>query len=126
MVGERAERTIPRLTNAWRWTGPPAGKRGMVRVGGSASQTISDMRSERDGGHRAPLGYNVSAPRRGMRPAGINGPARRIAPVGGSDVKGSSAIQPLSVEAVEFSPALVPEKNIMSGRKTEPAELPRR
>ena len=33
-------------------------------------------------------------------------------------VKGSSAVRPLSVEAVEFSPALVPEKNVMSGRKT--------
>ena len=186
MVGERTERTIPRLTNAWRWTGPPAGKRGMVRAGGSASRTINDsdapdpggghhpawkrpmddthrprwtlnthgfpalgsltpagknrrnraipdsgsavvawnstldpiLRSKRDGSHRAPLGCNVSAPRRGMRPAGISGPARRMAPVGGSDVKGSSAIRPLSVEVVEFSPALVPEKNVMSGRKT--------
>ena len=53
-----------------------------------------------------------------MRPAGISGPARRMAPVGGSDVKGSSAVRPLSVEAVEFSPALVPEKNVMSGWKT--------
>ena len=41
-----------------------------------------------------------------------------MAPVGVRDVKGSSAIQSLSVEAVEFSPALVPEKNVMSGRKT--------
>ena len=76
------------------------------------------LRSERDGGRRAPLGRNVSSPRRGMQPAGINGPARRMAPVGGSDVKGSSDVRPLSVEAVEFSPALVPEKNVISGRKT--------
>ena len=37
--------------------------------------------------------------------------------MGGSDVKGSSAVRPLSVEAVE-TPALVPENNVMSGRKT--------
>ena len=35
----------------------------------------------------------------------------------GNDVKGRSAVRPLSVEAVEFSPALVPEKK-KSGRKT--------
>ena len=34
------------------------------------------------------------------------------------DVKGRSTVWPLSVEAVEFSPALVPERNVMSGRKT--------
>ena len=34
------------------------------------------------------------------------------------DVKGRSAVRPLSVEAVEFSPALVPEKNVMYGWKT--------
>ena len=54
----------------------------------------------------------------GMWPAGISGPARRMAPVDGSDVNGSSAIRPLSVEAVEFSPALVPENNVMFGWKT--------
>ena len=67
--------------------------------------------SRRDGSHRAPLGRNVSPLRWGMRPAGISGPARRMAPVGGSDVKGSSAVRPLSVEAVA-------EKNVMPGRKT--------
>ena len=41
-----------------------------------------------------------------------------MAPVGVRDVKGRSAVRPLSVEAVEFSPALVPEKNVMSGQKT--------
>ena len=29
----------------------------------------SILHSERDGGHRAPIGRNVGAPRRGMRPA---------------------------------------------------------
>ena len=53
-----------------------------------------------------------------MRPAGISGPARQVAPVRGNDVKGRSAVRPLLVEAVEFSPALVPEKNLISGRKT--------
>ena len=77
------------------------------------------VRSERDEGLRAPLGCNVSAARRGMRPAGISGPARRVAPVHGSDVKVSSAMRPLSAEAVEFSPALVPGKNVKSGRKTK-------
>ena len=75
-------------------------------------------RPERDESHRAPLGRNVRAPRRGMRPAGISGPARRVAPVRGNDAKGRSAVRPLSVEAVEFSPVLVPEKNLISGRKT--------
>ena len=75
-------------------------------------------RAERDGSHQAPLGRNVSGPRRGMQPAGISGPARRLAPVRGNDIKGRSAVRPLSVEAVEFSPALVAEKNLISGRKT--------
>ena len=77
------------------------------------------VRSERDGGLRAPLGRKIGAARRGMRPAGISGPARRVAPVHGSDVKVSSAVRPLSAEAVEFSPALVPEKEMKSGRKTK-------
>ena len=55
---------------------------------------------------------------RGMQPAGTNGPARRVAPVKGNDEKGRSAIQPLSIEVVEFSPALVPENNLVSGWKT--------
>ena len=58
------------------------------------------MLSEWDEGLRAPLGRNVSAAQRGMRPAGISGPARRVAPVHGSDVKVSSAVRPLSAEAV--------------------------
>ena len=38
--------------------------------------------------------------------------------MGVRDVKGRSAVRPLSVEAVEFSPTLVPERNITSGWKT--------
>ena len=74
------------------------------------------VRSERDGGLRAPLERNIGAARRGMRPAGISGPARQVAPVHWSDVKVSSAVRPLSAE---FSPALVPEKKMQSGRKTK-------
>ena len=36
----------------------------------------------------------------------------------GNDAKGRSAVRPLSVEVVEFSPALVPENSLLSGRKT--------
>ena len=36
----------------------------------------------------------------------------------GNDVKGRSAVRPLSIEAVEFSPALVPEENLIFGWKT--------
>ena len=44
--------TVPRFTNTRRQTGPPAGKRGMVRAGGSASRTISDDNTpDPDGGH---------------------------------------------------------------------------
>ena len=53
-----------------------------------------------------------------MRPAGISGPARRVTTERGNDAKRRSAVRPLSVEAVEFSPALVPEKKLISGRKT--------
>ena len=73
---------------------------------------------ERDESHRTPLGRNVRAPRRGMRPVGISGSARRVAPVRGNDAKGRSAVWPLSVEAVGFSPALVSENSLLSGRKT--------
>ena len=52
-----------------------------------------------------------------MRPAGISGPARRVTTERGNDAKRRSAVWPLSVEAVEFSPALVPEKKFISGRK---------
>ena len=36
----------------------------------------------------------------------------------GNDVKGRSAVRPLSIEAVKFSPALVPEENLIFGWKT--------
>ena len=77
------------------------------------------MHSERDGGIRPPLGCNIGAARRGMRLAWISGPARWVAPVHGSDVKVSSAVWPLSAEAVEFYPALVQEKKMKSGWKTK-------
>ena len=60
--------------------------------------------SELDRGRMTPLGRNVGVPRRGMRPAGVSGPARLMAPVGVIDVKRKSAVRPLLVEAVEFSP----------------------
>ena len=78
----------------------------------------SISRLERDGGHMAPLGRNEGVPRRGMRLAGVSGPAQQMAPVGVRNVKGSSAIRPLSVEAVEFSPTLDPEMKVMSGQKS--------
>ena len=53
-----------------------------------------------------------------MRPAGNSGPARRVTPGRGNDATRKSTVRPLSVEAVEFSPALVPEQNLLSGRKT--------
>ena len=68
-------------------------------------------RPERDGSHQAPLGRKVRAPRRRMRPAGISGPARRVTTERGNHAKRKSAVRPLSVEAVEFSPALVLEQN---------------
>ena len=41
-----------------------------------------------------------------------------MAPVGVRDVKGRPALRPLSVEAVQFSPTLDPEMNVMSGQTT--------
>ena len=52
-----------------------------------------------------------------MRPAGVSGPAQHVVLVGVRDVKGRSAVWPLSVEAVEFSPTLDPEMKVMSGQK---------
>ena len=54
MVGERAERTIPRLMNAWRWTEPPTGKREIIRKGESASRTINDSDAPDPGGGHHP------------------------------------------------------------------------
>ena len=75
-------------------------------------------RPERDGSHQAPLGRFVRAPRWRMWPAGNSGSTRRVTPGRGNDATRRSAVQPLSVEAVEFSPALAPEQNLRSGRKT--------
>ena len=52
-----------------------------------------------------------------MGPAGVSGPAQHVVLVGVRNVKGRSAVRPLSVEAVEFSPTLDPERNVMSGQK---------
>ena len=54
MVGGCAEWTILHLTDAWKWTGYPTGKRGMVRVGGSASRTIHDSDAPDPGGGHHP------------------------------------------------------------------------
>ena len=53
-----------------------------------------------------------------MRPAGVIKPARQVAPVGVLDVKRKSAVRPLSVEAVEFSPTLGPKIDVITGRET--------
>ena len=47
---------------------------------------------EMDGGQVVPLGRSVGVPQRGMRPAGVVGPSRQVAPVGVLDVKGNSAV----------------------------------
>ena len=77
--------------------------------------------SELGRGHLAPLGRNVGVPQRGMRPAGVVGPSGQVAPVGVLDVKRKSAIRPLSVEAVEFSPTLGPRMDVIAGRETVPS-----
>ena len=53
-------------------------------------------------GRMTPLGRSVGVLQRGMRPAGVIGPARQVAPVGIRNRK--FAVGPLS--AVEFSPTL--------------------
>ena len=54
-----------------------------------------------------------------MRPAGNSGSARRGTPDRRNHTTRRPAVQPLSVEAVEFSPALLPEQKLLSGRKTK-------
>ena len=61
MVGGCAEWTIPGFTDARRWTGLPAGKRGMVRLGGSASRTIDDSDAPDPGGGKRALGGHPPA-----------------------------------------------------------------
>ena len=75
-------------------------------------------RPEGDGSHPAPLGRFVKTPRWRMRPAGNSGSARRGTPGRRNDTTRRSAVRPLSVEAVEFSPALAPEQKLLSGWKT--------
>ena len=70
---------------------------------------------EMGGGQVVPLGCSVGVSQRGMRPAGEVGPSRQEAPVGVLDVRGNSAVRPLSAEAVEFSPTLGPRTGVTAG-----------
>ena len=63
-------------------------------------------RPEGDGSHPAP----VETTRRRMRPTGNSGSTRRGTPDRRNHTTRRPAVQPLSVEVVEFSPALVPEQ----------------
>ena len=74
---------------------------------------------EGDGSHRAPLGRLIKEPRQRMRPAGNGGSTRWMTPAGRNDARKKSAAQPLSSEAVEFSPAPAPERNERAGRKAK-------
>ena len=65
-----------------------------------------------------PLERYIGVLHRGMRPAGEIGPARQLDPVDVLGVKSQSAIRPLSVEAVEFSPALEPQTVVIAGWQT--------
>ena len=69
-------------------------------------------------GRMAPLGRNVGVPQRGMRPAGVIGPARQVAPVGVRNVKRKSTVRPLSAEAVEFSPTVGHKIDVITGQET--------
>ena len=64
------------------------------------------------------MGRSVKTTRRRMRPAGNSGSAQRGTPDRRNHATRRPAVQPLSVEAVEFSLALVPEQKLLSGRKT--------
>ena len=75
-------------------------------------------RPEGDGSHPAPVGRSVKTTCRRMRPAGNNGSAQRGTPDRRNHTTRRPAVQPLSVEVVEFSPALVPEQKLLLGRKT--------
>ena len=88
---------------------------GVNRVVARNSMMELISRSERDGGRMAPLGHNKAVPRRWMRVDGVSGPAQQMAPVGVRNVKGRSAVRPLSVE---FSPTLDPEMKVMPGQKS--------
>ena len=73
--------------------------------------------SEMGRGQVVPLGRSVGVPQRGMRPAGVVGQSRQVSPVGVLDVKGNSAIRPLSAEAIEFSPTPGPRTDVRAGRE---------
>ena len=64
-----------------------------------------------------PLGRSVGVPQRGMRPAGVVRPSWQVAPVGVLDVKGNSAIWPLSAEVVEFSSTPGPRTDVLAGQE---------
>ena len=74
--------------------------------------------SELGRGHMGPLERNIGVLHWGMRPAGEIGPTRQMDPVDVLGVKSQSAVRPLSVEAVEFSPALEPQTVVIAGRQT--------
>ena len=69
-------------------------------------------------GYMGPHERNIGVLHRGMRPAGEIGPTRQMDPVDVLGVKSQSAIRPLSVEAVEFSPTLEPQTVVIAGRQT--------
>ena len=79
---------------------------------------VPPLPSELGRGRMAPLGRNVGVLQRGMRPAGVIGPARQVAPVGVLDVKRKSAVWPLSAEAVEFSPMMGHKIDVIAGQET--------
>ena len=88
----------------------------MVVAGNTTMEPISP--SELGRGHMGPLEHNIGMLHRGMRPAGEIGPARQVDPVDVLGVKSQSAVRPLSVEAVEFSPVLEPQMLVLAGRQT--------
>ena len=73
--------------------------------------------SELGRGHMGPLERKIGVLQRGILPAGEIGPARQVDPVDVLGVKRMSAVRPLSVEAVEFSPAQ-PQMVVIAGRQT--------
>ena len=88
----------------------------MVVAGNTTMEPISP--SELGRGHMGPLERNIGVLHRGMRPTGEIGPARQVDPVDVMGVKSQSAVRPLSVEAVEFSPTLEPQTVVIAGRQT--------
>ena len=66
-------------------------------------------------GQVVPLGRSVGVSQRGMRPTKPIRPSRQKSPVVVLDVRGISAVRPLSAEAVEFSPTLGPRTGVTAG-----------